>query len=713
MLNTNVLIRKRITALFLIMAVALFFLIGKLAWIQFVRGNELQKEAMDNRLQDIRVDGKRGTIYDRNHNELVRSISADTLYAIPNQIKSKEKAREIANELAAILGDQKPDDIYQKLIRKSNFEYIERKMDDKDKVAKIKAKKFPGIAFHEDSKRIYPNDNLASHVLGFVGLDNKGLSGVEATMDKTLRGTPGWLVIERDAYGRDIPQALHKYIPAQDGEGLVLTIDETIQHFVERELDKIMIESKPKGATIIAMDPKTGEILAMANRPDYNPNHWQDANPDVYNKNGAVWFNYEPGSTFKVVTASSALEEGTTKPEDKFFDPGFIMVDGERINCWAAGGHGSQTFVEVVQNSCNPGFIDVGLKLGKQKFYKYINAFGFGRPTGIELPGEASGILYPEKDVTKVNLATMSIGQSISVTPIQLISAVATVCNDGKMIKPHIVKQIVDKNGKVVKNIKPEVVRQVISKDTAKQLRTILERVVTNGSGKLAQVEGYHVGGKTGTAQKAGPNGGYMSGKYIGSFVGFAPVDDPRIVILVVVDEPEGSYYGSQVAAPRFQAIARDALREMKVPPEVDPKKLEKNESQKDIVIPNVTNAAVNDAINKLNQSGLKYRIEGEGQRVYGQFPKAGGNVPAGTEIVLYVGKNGKVAEGEQVTVPDVTGLNIRDVGELFSYLGIRLEVADGATGYAVTQSVDSGTKVKAGSAIKVKFEPPAPDTSP
>lgn len=713
MFSTNVLIRKRITVLFLIMAAALFFLIGRLAWIQFVNGSKLQKQALDNRLQDIRVDGKRGTIYDRNGNELVRSVSADTLYAVPNDITTKEKAREIADELAAILGDQKADDIYKKLTTKSYFEYIEKKMDDKEKIKKIKAKNFSGIGFAEGSKRIYPNDNLASHVLGFVGDDNIGLSGIEKTMNEVLTGTPGSLVIERDAYGREIPQALHKYYPPKDGSGLVLTIDETIQHFAERELDKIVQENKPKGATIIAMDPKTGDILAMANRPDYNPNHWSDYSPDIFNMNRAVWFGYEPGSTFKVVTAASALEEGTTKPTDKFFDPGYYKVGPDKINCWQPGGHGAQTFVEVVQNSCNPGFVEVGLKLGKKNFFKYINAFGFGRTTGIELPGEATGLLYDEKTATNINIATMSIGQSISVTPIQLITAVSAVANDGKLMKPRLVKETVNDKGKVIKKYNPQVVRQVISKDTAKQLREILERVVTKGSGQKAQIEGYRVAGKTGTAQKAGPNGGYMPGKYIGSFVGFAPVEDPRIVILVVIDEPEGIYYGSQVAAPRFQAIASDALRQLKVLPEANANKIEENKSNKDVEVPNLVNTSLNDAINKLNQSGLRSRIEGDGQRVYGQFPKAGVYVPGQTEIVLYVGQNGKVADGQDVTVPDVTGLNMRDVGELFSYLGLRMEIEDGSTGFAVGQNVEHGTKVKAGTTIKVKFAPPAPDTSP
>lgn len=711
MLGSGIVMRRRIAALFAVTALALFFLLGRVAYLQFVRGSELQRRALENRMADIRVDGKRGNIYDRNGQELVRSVSADTLYAVPVQIKNP---RATAEKLAAILG-RKADDIYKIITRPTNFEYIEKKIADPEKVKKIRELKLLGIYFQEDSRRVYPNDNLASHVLGYVGIDNNGLAGIESTMEKELRGQPGWIVQERDARGREMPQALHKYIPPKDGNHLVLTIDATIQHFVERELDRIMVEHKAKQATIIVMDPKTGEILAMGNRPDFNPNQWEKYPAEVRDRNLAVWLNYEPGSTFKVVTAAAALEEGVVTPNDRFYDPGFIMVDGERINCWAAGGHGSQSFVEVVQNSCNPGFITIGLKLGKEKFYRYINAFGFGRPTGVELPGEGTGILYNEKEITNVNLATMSIGQSVSVTPIQLITAVAAVANDGRLMKPHIVKEIRSPDGKQVKKIKPEMVRQVISRDTARQLRDILEKVVLYGSGKNAAVEGYRVGGKTGTAQKAGPNGGYMPGKYVASFVGFVPVEDPRLVILVVVDEPEGMYYGSQVAAPHFQAVARDALRYLGIPPKVDAssKKDKEDKDTKRVTVPSLVNLSLTEAVHKVQAAGLRSRIEGEGEVVLEQLPKPGSVVPAETEVILYVGPRGEVKEGQEVTVPDLTGLTLQEASELLGMLGLRLETEPGATGYAVSQDVAPGTRVRAGTKVKVRFAPPLLESGP
>lgn len=703
-MRTNIFIRKRIALLFIGMLVLLLCLVFRLAWIQFVRGDELRSEAATYRMREVPVEAKRGTIYDRNMNELVTSISSDSVYVIPSHVTDKEKT---AKQLAEIL-EMEEEKVLKILNKQSSFEWIKRKID-WDTAQKIKKLNLEGIGFAEESKRFYKQEALAPHILGFSGMDNQGLSGIEKTFDEELKGVPGKIVIEYDAAGRPIPHAMHEYIPPHPGNNLVLTIDQTIQYFVERELDKIVDTYQPENAVIIVMDPKTGEILAMGNRPTFNPNKWQDYQSSIWDRNPAVWYNYEPGSTFKIITAAAALEENTVKPTDHFYDPGYIKVADRRIRCWKGGGHGSQTFEEVIQNSCNPGFIEVGLNLGKEKFYKYIRAFGFGQLTGIELPGEAKGLVIDEKECTNLNLATISIGQSIAVTPIQLITAVSAAINGGHLMEPHIVKEIRDSENKVVKTIKPKKVRQVISEDTSRQLRELLEKVVLEGSGINAYVEGYPAGGKTGTAQVVGSSGGYVSGKYVSSFAGFAPVDDPRIAVLVMVREPKGGiYYGSQVAAPVFSSLARDVLRYMGVPETRDMKKpvkpYEIPEETTLVEVPNVVNLPLHEAQNELRAAGLAFQTNGSGDIVYQQVPEAGAVVESGTTVVLNLTAPSKLPAGK-VTMPDLTGCTIKEAGAILEDLGLHLEAS--GTGLAASQSIKPGTKVNKGSKVKVVFKPP------
>jgi len=457
------------------------------------------------------------------------------------------------------------------------------------------------------------------------------------------------------------------------------------------------------------MEPETGAILAMGNRPTFDPNNWAEEPREIWDKNPAIWYNYEPGSTFKILVSAAALEEGTVHPEDRFFDPGYAKVADRYIRCWKAGGHGSQSFVEVMQNSCNPGFISVGLNTGKDRFYKYIDAFGLGEPTGIRLPGEESGIIIPQKIATNLNLATMSIGQSIAVTPIQLLTAVAAVANDGVLMKPQLVQEI-RYEGKTVSTLKPEKVRQVISADTAHQLCGLLESVVVHGTGRNAYVEGYRVGGKTGTAQVVGESGGYVSGRYVASFAGFAPADDPKMAMLVVIAEPKGGvYFGGLIAAPIFQGIARDVLRYLQLPetPGLEKPQLPYQVEVPDVevVVPNVANYPLEEARRSLQAAGLKYQANGEGQIVYEQTPKPGARVNSGTTVILELQPAGKKEDGEPVTVPDLRGLTIKESGNLLENIGLRL-LPEGS-GVAVQQSVNPGTKVEHDTTIKVIFEPP------
>lgn len=704
---TNIIIRKRITKLFLIVGAVLFLLVGRLAWIQFVQGEWLRQQAIENRMDDVPVPAKRGTIYDRNGKELAVSVSGDSVMAFPADVK-KGDPEKTARELAAILNmDYK--EVYDKITQKKISVWVKRKVEiNKSKL--IREKNLKGIEVYEESQRSYPNGKLAAHLLGFVGIDNTGLNGIEMSMNKELSGIPGRIIAEKDAAGRQIPQAMHKYIEPVPGNSLVLTLDETIQYFAERELDKVMEKNKPKGASIIVMDPQTGGILAMANRPDFDPNNYSEYKPETW-RNNAIWLNYEPGSTFKIITSSAGLEEGVVRPEDRFYDPGYVMVADRRIKCWKPEGHGAQSFVEVVQNSCNPGFIKVGLDLGKERFYKYIKAFGFGQRTGIPLAGESKGIVIPEKNAKPINVATISIGQSISVTPIQLITAVSAVANNGVLLKPQLVKEIHTPGGEV-KKIEPVVVKEVLSKSAAKQVAGLLEKVVSEeGTGIDAIVEGYRMAGKTGTAQKA-EAGRYAQGKYVASFAGFGPVDNPRIAVLVVIDEPQGAYYGGQIAAPVFRELARDILRYLNVPPQVSPEKVKEDPLKQEVMVPDVINTSLDEAQQILRESGLQARVEGSGGWIVNQQPKAGGRVKVNTQVVLYAGPATKdIPDGQEVTMPDVTGYTMREAGRLLGRLGIKMDPQ--GTGVAVSQKVAPGTKVKSGSAVTVIFEPPVTEGNP
>lgn len=704
MQTTTILIRKRITLVFLIAALALVGLVFRLAWLQLVEGDRLREEALEVRMRDVPVEAKRGAIFDRNGNELVTSVSVDSAYAFPPQVVNE---RETADKIAAALGEDK-EEIYKKLTEKTGFVWLKRRID-YESAQRLKALKLDGVELVEENRRFYRQESLAAHVLGFAGDDNQGLIGVESVYDKDLKGVPGRIVIEKDAVGRNIPEALHKFIPPTPGHNLVLTIDQHIQYFVERELDKIVDVHHPKLAVIIVMNPKTGEILAMGNRPTFNPGDWRKQPQSVWDHNPSIWYNYEPGSTFKIITASAALEEGAVKPSDSFYDPGYIRVADRTISCWYDGGHGSQTFEEVVQNSCNPGFITVGLRLGVERFYKYINAFGFGQRTNIGLPGEEVGIDIPEKEATELNIATMSIGQSISVTPIQLLTAASAVANGGVLLKPSLVKSITGADGKVIKEFKPEPVRQVISKKTAQTLMELLTNVVFKGTGRNAFVEGYGAAGKTGTAQVVEETGGYSNDKYVASFVGFAPAEDPQIAVLVMVAEPSGaSYFGSQVAAPAFKSIALDTLRYLKVPERPDLEKPQLpfayEEPKVNRSMPNVVNYPVEDAQNVLKNAGFTVQLRGEGKIVYGQTPKGGAQVLGGSTVILELQADGSgTAEG--VTMPDLTGLTMKEAGSVLEKLGLHLNPQ--GTGVAVGQQEKPGLKVTRGSTITIEFQPP------
>lgn len=692
--STHVTIRKRVAYLFLFIAVIMVGLGCRLMYLQFYKSNWLTENAMDQRVRDIPVEAKRGTIFDRNGRELGVSVSTESVYAIPAEIVDVEKT---AAELAAILTLDR-DKLTEKLKKRQAFTWIKRKVDN-DIAKAVNALALPGIGLTQESQRYYPNDNLASHIIGFTGIDSQGLDGVELTFDSYLKGRSGSIVVEYDARGREIPYATHRFVSPIEGHNIYLTIDIVIQQLIERELEKVMQDTKAKAATIIAMDPHTGEIVALANRPDYNPNQFAEYSPKTW-RNIAIANSYEPGSTFKIITTTAVLGEKVVSANDRFFDPGTVEVQGRTIHCWKDGGHGSQTFQEVVENSCNVGFVNVGLKLGSDSFYQYLMAFGLGKPTNIDLAGEAKGILIPKSQIKPINIATMSMGQSIAVTPLQLLTAVAAVANDGQRLRPQIVREVRGKNGEMIRGFTPDIVNQVVDKATAQEVKRILESVVENGTGKNAFIEGFRIAGKTGTAQKVG-EGGYMEGKYVASFAGFAPADNPQIVMLIVIDEPEGLYYGGQIAAPVFGAIMKDVLQYLKIAPRViKPASIEKQETH--VVVPSVINLLVTEATQELRKIGLRARIEETGDRVADQIPKPGSRIPKDSSVLLYT-VTPRYGLGE-ITVPDCSGRSLREVSDMLAELGLRIK-PEGIGLKAIKQQPIPGSKVQTGTDIVVFFE--------
>ncbi|ABZ84610.1 stage v sporulation protein d [Heliomicrobium modesticaldum Ice1] len=710
MFATPVQVRKRTTQVFLFFTVLVGILILRLFWVQVVNGAFYSAKAEEVRLRALPVEAKRGTIYDRNMNSLAVSVSVDSVVANPREVNGSERGREIAAELARVL--ELDQERVFKLITQPDvgFVWVKRKVEP-DKIEQLRNSpvKLTGISYIPESKRYYEKGKLASHILGITDTDARGLEGLELYFDQDLRGLPGKLVAEYDARNREMPQAEHVFIRPVDGHSLVLTIDETVQYIVERELDKLERERKPKGATIIVMDVKTGRILGMSNRPTFDPND-RGKYPDSARRSRAISDAYEPGSTFKIITASAALEEGAVKESDRFFDPGYAIVGDRRVRCWKDGGHGAQSFTEVVQNSCNPGFIQIGMNLGLPKFYNYLRAFGFGQPTGITLNGEAAGILVPEKTAKPIDLATMSIGQANAVTPIQLITAVSAVANGGKLMKPQLVEKILDAQGSVIKTFEPEVVRQVVSKETAEKVNLILEKVVSKGTGINAYIEGHRVGGKTGTAQKIKPGGGYMEGEYVASFVGIAPANDPVIACLVVVDAPQGEpHFGGLVAAPIFKAVVADVLRHLGIQPQVLPGEVPAvaADGLKEIAVPQVTGLSEEEAEQRVMRVGLSVATEGFGVRVVNQSPQPGAKVAPQTAVILYLGddeKAARAAPGEEVICPDVTGKGIKQAGDLLAKAGLSFEPV--GSGLAKGQSVKGGRKVPVGTVVRVEFAP-------
>ncbi|WP_035186365.1 stage V sporulation protein D [Alteribacter aurantiacus] len=633
---SNVTVRKRLIISLFIGLVVFGVISGRLAYVQLVQGHELSEKAADLWSRNIPFEAKRGEIRDRNGTPLATNVSAPSVLVVPRQVGDPN---ETAEKLAGVL-NLDLQRAYELVTKKESIVRInpEGRKISNELANEVRLLQLDGVYIAEDNRRHYPFGKYLSHVLGFAGIDNQGLTGLELYYDEYLRGEEGHVSFYSDAKGRRMPNLADEYTPPLDGMNLTLTIDSNIQTIIERELDIAEATYNPDGAIAIAMNPNTGEVLGMSSRPDYDPGRFNEVPPEIYNQNKPVWSQYEPGSTFKIITLAAALEEGKVDlHNDHFHDPGSIEVAGHRLRCWKKGGHGSQTFLEVVQNSCNPGFVVLGERLGKQKLFDYIHDFGFGEKTGIDLQGEGKGILFNIDNVGPLEQATTAFGQGVSVTPIQQVAAVAAAVNGGYLYTPFLAKEWTDPDtGEVVSRTSPVMKKDVISEDTSAKIRDALEHVVAKGTGRGAFVDGYRVGGKTGTAQKA-EGGRYLENNHIVSFIGFAPADDPQIVVYVAVDNPkETLQFGGIVAAPIVGNIIGDALPAMGV--KKREKQIEKERMWNDepiLEVPDLIGRTIKD----INQAyyELKLDVSGEGEEVVLQSPDPGTRVKAGSVVRIYM----------------------------------------------------------------------------
>ena len=629
-------IHERIRFIFLVSIVILIAIIIKVFYIQVFAYEKLNTLAESLWSRELPIKADRGKIVDRNGEILATNVTTVSLVVVPGQIDDPKR---VAKDLSDILGTDYQD-MLKHVTKSTSIERVhpEGRGLDYEIAEKIDALGYDGVYLLKESKRYYPYETVLSHVLGYVGIDNQGLSGLELYYDEYLTGADGAIKYFSDGKGNKL-ELTEVYEAPTSGITLELSIDINLQLAIENELDNAISKYNPEQALIVAMDPDTGEILAMASRPNFDSNNYGDYKTEVINRNLPIWMTYEPGSTFKIITLSAALEEQTINLfEDTFTDTGSINVDGSTIHCWKAGGHGTQTMLEVVENSCNPGFVRIGETLGVETLMDYIDKYGFGDKTGIDLNGESAGILFDPDVMGPVELATTSFGQGISVTPIQQIRAVSAAINGGLLYTPHMVKAFLEsETNSLIEKIEPEVTWQVISQETSSLVRYALESVVANGSGKNAYIENYRVGGKTGTAQKV-VNGSYLDGNYILSFMGFMPADDPEIVVYVAIDNPKGvTQYGGVVSAPIARNVLLSAIDILDIEPSSEGMAKEYTWLDKKYsVLPNVVGMSKEEATKTLKNYKIEY--SGDGDTVIYMSPEAGYYVAEGETIKILLG---------------------------------------------------------------------------
>ena len=719
------------TVFILLMMILLGFgaILFNLVRLQIVQGETLKMQAVDNQVKDTVLTAQRGSIYDRNMKLLAQSATVWQVVLEPAYITDKNRET-IASGLAKILGMDESV-ILEHTKKKTYYDVIKRKVesDVKDQVLAFKEKNniTNGIRLLEDYKRYYPYGAFASTVLGFTGVDSQGLAGVEAQYDSYLTGVSGKLVTAKNAVGTDMQFKYEQEVPAQDGDSLVLTLDEVVQHILEKNLEEGLVNNKVqnRGCAII-MDVNTGAILGMAVKGDFDPNDpftiadkteaaaiakmpdGEEKTKALQTAQQAQWRNkcvsdtYHPGSVFKMIVGSAAMEENLVNEYTRFNCPPYLTIGGVRIHDWKAGGFGSLTFAQGICNSSNVVFMQVGQLLKPQLFSKYFDAFGLTAKTGIDLPGESRSIYYTADKLNPVELATSAFGQSFSITPIQMVTAAAAVANGGYLVTPHVVDRIIDSNGNIVKTADTTPKRQVISSETSKRISAILQQDATTGTAKSGYIPGYRIAGKTGTSEKTEIK---TSKEYIASYCGFAPADDPQVIMLVFYDEPHGqSYYGSYVSGPVFLRTMSEILPYLGVEPKYTDDELKKLDAQ----TPNLVGQSAAEAKNKLSSAGLVAKTYGEGDKVVSQVPLPGKTVPQGGTVVLFLDEQSK---GQTATVPNLIGLSLAQANEKAAEAGINISI----TGAALTgtdavsslQDIAAGTKVPPGPVVTVSFIEP------
>ena len=703
---TGPVIRRRL-ALCLALFFALFAgLSARLFHLQVIASEGLQRIAQSQWTSESAIQPTRGKILDRNGAVLAQSATAYTASVSPRQVKDP---RRLAELLAPVL-DVEAAVIFKRASDTAKGGVTLRRQLPREKAQQLKQMKadyaaagddaLDGLYLEEESKRYYPMGAFAAQLIGLTTIDGVGQAGLEQSLDRYLSGKAGRVLSEIDGKGRALGYGQSEYIAAVNGGTVTLTIDASIQSFCEQAAREALEVNRAKAVRVLAMDPRTGELLAMVNKPDFDLNDPpRDDLPALTERlrNRAITDAYEPGSTFKVITASAALDAGLVSVGEGFYCSGSVTVEGGKIRCWGRP-HGAETFAQALQNSCNPVFVEMGLRLGVERFYDYLEAFGIGRRTGVDIPGEAEGIVIPRSAVKRVDIARVGFGQSVAVTPLQLLRAVCAAVNGGKLMKPYVVKQIADAHGNVIERGEPQVVGHPISEATSETMRGLLEDVVTLGGGKNAYLAGYHVGGKTGTAQV------YVDGvvsreKHIGSFVGFAPANDPRIAVILIVDEADVPVdFGSVTAAPFAREILEKSVKYLGIAPDTDEPPAEQAQ------VPDVTGLDVDSAIHALEDAGFDSVLDGTGSRVIGQLPAAGATMNAGALVMLYVEGAQADASGD-VTVPDVAGMPVTEANRLLAAYGLALEIE--GSGLARSQSPAAGETVHPTTKVKVRFEPP------
>lgn len=546
-----------------VLLLALLALLARVTQLQAIEGRKLQALASRQQLAAIPLEPHRGRILDRRGRPLAVNLRATSIYAVPSAITDR---RAFAAKVGPVLG-MPTREVEQRLTAGRHFAWLARKVDAQI-VNRVKALGLEGrIGLLEEDRRAYPKAELAAHVLGFVGIDNQGLSGVELSYDNVLRGVAGRAMAEQDGVGRVLVETQRLVEAPVDGGDILLTIDEVIQHIAERELTAAVARTKARRGSVTVIDPKTGEVLALAVRPAFDPNAAGAVGAERWLLRPLADV-YEPGSTFKIFVTAAALDAGVMGPAERVLCAGSLRVPGNHVIRDAHNRkHGWQTMGDIIKNSCNVGAAQVASRLGKSRLYRYIRRFGFGDPTGIDLPGEARGIIASPSEWRGPALQTISFGQGISTTALQLVSGATALANDGVMVRPHIVRAVRDSEGRLVKAVGTEAVRQVVQPHVARAVLQMMIGTVADGTGAEAALEGYVIAGKTGTAQKPSPSGGYDPYRYVASFLGIVPVEDPRLLIVVVLDEPQGMYFGGAVAAPVFREVASQALWYLRVPP--------------------------------------------------------------------------------------------------------------------------------------------------